>query len=191
MWPTQKVFKGKSKGQPQTEKSYAGLAGGNLIHISLQVEEEETLEIQLIVAERNFAKEYKPRSSQHLYIGTPRVRQVYCLMLKTVTDQLVANQMYCIKNVARVPTVLSYENLLAITSLQPNYTEWLTVASGIPLHPQYVNSRKDEKSTSLSSFEKIRILLFEAKHIRKLCKEQDGQWKEPEVAKETIAKYIL
>ena len=96
--------------------------------------------------------------------------------------------MYPILHVSRVPSMLSYENILAITSLQPDYTGWLTAASGIPLHPQYVASRDEMKRSTVSSFENFHILLNEAKHIRSLCKNKEGAWLEAEQAKDTIAK---
>ena len=128
---------------------------------------------------------------QDIVIGAPRVKEVHCLMPKKYAQQLSNTEKYRILHVSRAPSILSYENILAITSLQPDYTGWLTAASGIPLHPQYVASRDEMKSSTVSSFENFHILLNEAKHIRSLCKNKEGAWLEAEQAKDAIAKYIL
>ena len=56
-------------------------------------------------------------------------------MPKGTVQQLVQKQQYHIARVTRMPLSLNYENLLAITSLQPSYIDWVTAVSGIPLHP--------------------------------------------------------
>eukprot|EP00973_Karenia_brevis_P061787 8591590-Karenia_brevis.AAC.1 len=94
-------------------------------------------------------------------------------MPQKYAQQLSDTQEYCILHVSRVPSMLSYENILAIASVQPDYTEWLTAVSGIPLHPQYVASRDEMKSSTVSSFEKFHILLNEAKHIRSLSRNEE------------------
>eukprot|EP00973_Karenia_brevis_P086826 12041647-Karenia_brevis.AAC.1 len=81
-------------------------------------------------------------------IGAPRVKEVYCLMLKNYAQQLSDTETYRILHVSRMPSMLSYENILAITSLQPDSTGWLTAVSGIPLHPEYVASRDEIKSST-------------------------------------------
>ena len=54
---------------------------------------------------------------------------------------------------------IAVDYLLAITSLQPSCTEWLTAVSGIRLHPDYVAERYSMRSSTISSFSKFRISL--------------------------------
>ena len=123
------------------------------MHITLDMSNASALEIELIVAERNQMKEQKKRYLQDTVIGAPRVKEVHCLMLNKYAQQLTDTEQYRIVHVSHVPSMLSYENLLAITSLKPDYTECLTAASGIPLHPKYVASRDEMKSSTVSSFD--------------------------------------
>ena len=85
----------------------------------------------------------------------------------------------------------NYENLLAITSLQPGVTDWVTAVSGIPLHPAYVAERHGLRSSTNNSFDKFRILLHEAKYIRGLCKSSACAWLDAEEAQFQISKHIL
>ena len=70
-----------------------------------------------------------------------RVKQVLCLMPKTCTNRLTQDQKYFTVRVSRVPAMFNYENVLAITSLQPGVTDWVTAVSRIPLHPAHVAER--------------------------------------------------
>ena len=173
-------------------KLYAGFVVGNLVQIEVEPSHATNLNIQLIVAERNFSKEArKTKNAKEILIGAPRVKQVHCSMPRKYAEQVKENQNYRIVRVSRVPSMSSYENLLAITSVQPGYTEWLTAVSGIPLHPEYVAERDRMKSSTISSFDKFRILLHEAKYIRSFCKNKEGEWLDAAEAKEKISKYIL
>ena len=84
IWPSQRQLKGKSKGQQAVNKSYAGFAVGNLVHIKLEMSDASALDIELIVAERNQNKEYKRKDMQDILIGAPRVKEVHCLMPKNM-----------------------------------------------------------------------------------------------------------
>ena len=173
-------------------KLYAGFVVGNLVQIEVQLSHATNLNIELTVAERNFSQEArKTQFAKENLIGAPHVKQMHCLMPRKYAEQLKENQNYRIVRVSRVLSMSSYENLLAITSLQPGHTEWLTAVSGIPLQPEYVAERDRMKSSTNSSFEKFRILLHEAKYIRSFCKNTKGEWLDAEEAQEIRSKHIL
>ena len=123
-------------------------------------------------------------------MGIARVRQIYYLMPKETVHKLLEGEQYHIVRVSRTPYSLNYENLLAITSLQPSYIDWVTAVSGIPLHPDYVAKRGTMSSSTISSFEKFRRMLQEAKYIRSLCKDQNGEWLDSENAMLKISDHI-
>ena len=89
-----------------------------------------------------------------------------------------------------MPSTANYENLLAITSLQPSYIDPVTAVSGIPLHPDYVAERGTMSSSTISSFSKLRRMLQEAKYIRSLCKDQNGEWLDTGNAIQKISDHI-
>ena len=64
--PSQRQLKGKSKGQQAVNKSYAGFAVGNLVHIRLEMSDASVLDIELIVAERNQRQEQKKETCKTL-----------------------------------------------------------------------------------------------------------------------------
>ena len=117
IWPSQRQLNGKSKGQQAVNKSYAGFVVGNLVHIKLEMSDASALDVEFIVAERNQIKEQKKGELQDIVIGTPRVKEVHCLMPKKYAQQLSETEKYPILHVSRVPSMVSYESILAITSL--------------------------------------------------------------------------
>ena len=76
--------------------------------------------------------------------------------------------------------------LLEFLPLQPSCSEWLTAVSGVPYHPKYVAERYSVKSSTINSFSKFCILLQEAKYLRSLCRNQDGEWLDAKDAKQNI-----
>ena len=114
------------------------------------------------------------------------MREVICLMQSQDATELEENRQYPILRVSRVTSTLSYENFLAITSMQPNVDDWLTATSGIPSHPSYVQKQNEVRSTSTRNLNDLQILLQDARHMRVLCRYDNNEWKTPEDAKEAI-----
>ena len=63
--------------------------------------------------------------------------------------------------------------------------------SGIPLHPDYVAERSNMSSSPMSSFDNFRRILQEAKYIRSLCRKENGECVDAEMARQRIANHIV
>ena len=98
------------------------------------------------------------------------MREVICLMRSEDATELEEGMEYQILRVSRVTSTLSYENFLAITSMQPNVNCWLTATSGNPLHPNYVQQQMEVRSSSCRIVNELQILLHDARYIRALCR---------------------
>ena len=66
VWPTRKQHIGKSKGQEDETKRYAGFVAGSLVQIEVEVSQGPNVNIQLIVAERNFSREGSQKATKIL-----------------------------------------------------------------------------------------------------------------------------
>eukprot|EP00973_Karenia_brevis_P008564 1158369-Karenia_brevis.AAC.1 len=90
-----------------------------MVHVTAYAKDGARLTIEFIVAERNQAKESKPPWLENC-IGSARVKEVGCLMPKKYLSKITQNTPYDIARVSRMASSLSYENLMAVTSLQPD-----------------------------------------------------------------------